>query len=257
MSRLIKKIQTNPNYNELTEIVSIPIMEENHMIMTNDIHSAEERYIALRDNATDIEEKIKYDRARAVCKWAATCGASIKYERVENRRLYFKFGFSSLEQLEIFHQNANNNIIGSTMTDEYLEQMFETPNKTECNIVTNPDYTNFTTTVTIPFIKIDQMIISKDINNTEKRYIALRDNTTNQQEKIYYDRARTVCKWAATCGAKIITQHAQNGQLQFKFGFSSLEQLKDFENSAITNIEGATMKEESTEKIVGVTGTRR
>ena len=47
-----------------------------------------ESYIAKRDEAHLAQNKECYDRARAVCKWASTCGATIKAQRVEQGKLH-------------------------------------------------------------------------------------------------------------------------------------------------------------------------
>ena len=90
--------------------------------MSKDIHSAEDSYIAKRDESADVQEKICYDRARAVCKWASTCGATIKSQRVQDGQLHLSFSFSSAEQLKEFEESASINIGGATMTAEHFEQ---------------------------------------------------------------------------------------------------------------------------------------
>ena len=93
--------------------------------MSKDINSAGDSYIAKRDEATEVQEKICYDRARAVCKWASTCGATLKSQRVQNGQLQLSFSFSSAEQLKEFEESANINIGGATMTAEHFEQANE------------------------------------------------------------------------------------------------------------------------------------
>ena len=123
MSEIKINMTTKPDYNNLTVAVSIPSPERDHIIMSKDIYSAEERYIAKRDESADVQEKICYDRARAVCKWASSCGAIIKSQRVQDGRLYLSFSFSSAEQLKEFEESASINIGGATMTAEHFEQV--------------------------------------------------------------------------------------------------------------------------------------
>lgn len=248
MSEIKINMTTKPDYNNLTVAVSIQSPERDHIIMSKDIHSAEESYIAKRDEAQLAQDKECYDRAIAVCKWASTCGATIKTQRVEQGQLHFVFGFSSLEQLKEFHENASINIGGATMTAEDFAQ---TKKGIQVNMITHPDYSNLTTTVSVPFPEQDHIIMSKDINSAEDSYIAKIDEATEVQEKICYDRARAVCKWASTCGATLKSQRVQNGQLQLSFSFSSAEQLKEFEESASINIGGATMTAEHFEQANG------
>ena len=123
MSKIKINMTTKPDYNNLTVAVSIQSPERDRIIMSKDIHSAEESYIAKRDEAQLAQDKECYDRARAVCKWAETCGATIKAQRVEQGQLHFVFRFSSLEQLKEFHESASINIGGATMTAEDFEQV--------------------------------------------------------------------------------------------------------------------------------------
>ena len=103
----------------LSSIVSVPIPEQDHYYLSKDIHSVEESYYKKIDEVTEIEKKICYDRARAVCKWAAHCGATLKSRYVKQGQLYFVFSFSSLEHLKDFRTNARMNI-GTT---EQLKKM--------------------------------------------------------------------------------------------------------------------------------------
>jgi len=248
MSEIKINMTTKPDYNNLTVAVSIQSPERDHIIMSKDIHSAEESYIAKRDEAQLAQDKECYDRARAVCKWASTCGATIKAQRVEQGQLHFVFGFPSLEQLKEFHESASINIGGATMTAEDFAQAKK---GIQVNMITHPDYSNLTTTVSVPFPEQDRIIMSKDIHSAEDSYIAKRDESADVQEKICYDRARAVCKWASTCGATIKSQRVQDGQLHLSFSFSSAEQLKEFEESASINIGGATMTAEHFEQANG------
>ena len=122
MSEIKIKMTTKPDYNNLTVAVSIQSPERDHIIMSKDIHSAEESYIAKRDEAQLAQDKECYDRARAVCKWASTCGATLKSQRVQNGQLQLSFSFSSAEQLKEFEESASINIGGATMTAEHFEQ---------------------------------------------------------------------------------------------------------------------------------------
>lgn len=236
---------TKPNYNNFTVAVSIQSPERDHIIMSKDMRSAEESYIAKRDEAQLAQDKEYYDTARAVFKWAATCGATIKTQRVEQGQLHFVFGFSSLEQLKEFHENASINIGGATMTAEDFEQ---DKKRMQVNMITHPDYSSLTTVVSVPFPEQERIIGPKDIHSAENGYIAKRDEATEVQEKISYDRARAVCKWAGACGATLKSQRVQDGQLHLSFSFASAEQLKEFEERASINIGGATMTVEHFEQ---------
>ena len=238
MSDIKIKMTTKPDYNKMTVAVSIESPERDHIIMSKDIQSAEESYIAKRDESQIAQDRECYDRARAVCKWAGACGATLKAQRVEHGQLQFVFGISSLNQLKEFHENANINISGSTMTAEDFEQ---TEKKIQIKMITHPDYTNLTTVVSVPFLEQDHIIMAKDIGSAEESYVAKRDEATGVQQKICYDRARAVCKWAGACGATLKAQRVQNGQLHLSFGFSSVELLKEFEEGASVNIGSATM----------------
>jgi hypothetical protein len=249
MSEIKINMITKPDYDNLTVAVSIPSPERDHIIMSKDIYSAEERYIAKRDESDDVQEKICYDRARAVIKWASSCGATIKSQRVEQGQLHFVFGFPALEQLKEFHKNASINISGATMTAEDFAQAKK---GIQVNMITYPDYSNLTTTVSVPFPEQDQIIMSQDIHSAEESYIAKRDESDDVQKKICYDRARAVCKWASSCGATMKYQRVQDGKLYLSFSFSSAEQLKEFEESASINIGGATMTAEHFEQENGI-----
>ena len=238
MSGIKINMTTKPDINNLTVAVSIQSPERDHIIISKDIHFAENSYIAKRDKAQLAQDKECYDRARAVCKYASTCGATIKSQRVEQGKLHFVFAFSSLEQLKDFNGNLNVAINGATMTAKDFE-----PSKKgiQVNMITRPDYSSLTTVVSVPFQEQDHIITSKDIHSAEDEYIAKRDEATNVEEKICYDRARAVCKYASTCGATLKSQRVQDGQLHLSFSFASAEQLKDFEENASISIGGATM----------------
>ena len=233
MSEFKVNVTTKPDYDNLTVAVSILSPERDQIIIQKDIHSAEESYIAKRDKAQFAQDIEYYDRARAACKWASACGATIKTQRVEQGKLNFVFAFSSLENLKEFYKSAGVFIAGETMTAENVAQ---TQKDMQVNMVTYPDYDNLATVVSIPFPESDCIIISKDISSVEDSYKAKRDESADAQKKICYDRARTVCKWASTCGATIKSQRVKDGQLYLSFSFSSAEQLKEFEKFAGTNI---------------------
>ena len=67
--------------------------------------------------------KISYDRARAVCKLAGTCGATLKSKRVQDGQLHLSFSFASAEQLKEFEESASINIGGATITAEDFEHI--------------------------------------------------------------------------------------------------------------------------------------
>ena len=66
--------------------------------------------------------KISYDKARAVCKWAGTCGATLKSQRVQDGQLHLSFSFALAEQIKEFEESTSINIGGATMTAEHFEQ---------------------------------------------------------------------------------------------------------------------------------------
>ena len=101
-------------------------MKDNHIFPFLWMRGEDEEIIrtelAKIDEAADVQEMICYDRARAVCKWASTCGATIKSQRVQDGQLHLSFSFSSAEQLKEFEESASINIGGATMTAEHFEQ---------------------------------------------------------------------------------------------------------------------------------------
>lgn len=86
------------NYNNLTVAVSIQSPERERIIMSKDIHSAEDGYIAKTEEAQLAQDKECYDRASAVCKWAGTCGATLKSQRVQ---------YDNYTYLLVLHQPNN------------------------------------------------------------------------------------------------------------------------------------------------------
>ncbi len=258
MSEMNIKMITQPDYSSLSTTISVPFPGPDRIIMAGDIHSAQDSYIAKRDRA-DAQDKASYDKARAVCKWAESCGATLKAQRVQNGQLHLSFGFPSLEQLKEFEENAIVNVEGATMVPETVERAPMTPENNEqnnekqngmkINLVTRPDYDNLTAIVSIPSIEPDCIIMVHNVHSAEDSYIAKRDRANNVYEKITYDRARAVCKWAESCGASLKAQRVQDRQLYFSFGFSSPEQLKEFEENATVNISGATMTADNIEQV--------
>ena len=122
ISEIKIKITAKPDYNNLTVAVSIQSPKRNHIITSKDIYSAEDSYIAKRDEAQLAQDKECYDRARAVCKWAETCGTTLKSQRVQDEQLHLSFSFASTEQLKEFEESASINIAGVAMTAEDFEQ---------------------------------------------------------------------------------------------------------------------------------------
>ncbi len=110
MSEIKVNIIKKYDYNNLTASVSIQCPERDHIVMSKDIHSAENRYVVKRDEAQITQDKESYDRARAVCKWAGSCGAILKSQKVEQGKLRFVFKFPSMQQLKEFQESANVNM---------------------------------------------------------------------------------------------------------------------------------------------------
>ncbi len=228
---------TRPDYNNLTTVVSIPFLGKDCTIKAENIHSAERDYIAKRDESYDFQEKICYDRARAVCKWAESCGATLRSQRVQDGILHLSLSFSSVEELKQFEDELNI-IDEATMNEETLRILEQTK---EGNTITHPDYNNLTTVVSIPFPGRDRNVKAENIHSAERDYITKRDKAFFIQKKICYDRARAVCKWAESCGATLESQRVQDGNLYFSFSFPSVEELKDFEENTFSNIDRTTM----------------
>ena len=110
---------------------------------------------------------------------------------------------------------------------------------------TKADYDNLDIEVSIPSPERDNIILSGDIYSTEERYIAKRDESQNAIHKEYYDRARAVCKYAGTLGAKLKTQHVEQGKLYFIFSFPELKQLIEFQEAIENIVESAVVTAEN------------
>ena len=107
------------------------------------------------------------------------------------------------------------------------------------NLKVIPDYSNLSVSVKIPMPGENLIRMSKDIDAAENTYIQLRDKTQLEKEKIAYDRARAVCKWAKACNAILKGQIVESGEMTFKFNFTSLDELKAFTADAYGNIESS------------------
>ena len=116
------RLITRPDHNNLTSMVSIPILEPDHMVLIKDIDTAHDIFATKRDEADDVQAKICYERARAVCLWAKECGATLESQSVLNGRLQFSFRFPSLESLEFFQDNAFDIIEGVVMSNDFFKQ---------------------------------------------------------------------------------------------------------------------------------------
>lgn len=79
-------------------VVSIP-MQRTMLIMKDNIAEAEEYFCLKRDKATEHEEKVEFDRARALLKYAASCGGELEELRYKDSKLKVMLSFDSEDQM--------------------------------------------------------------------------------------------------------------------------------------------------------------
>ena len=120
------------DYANVTASVKIPMpleeifledMEEE--IIGKDLYDIESMFIYIRDNAKLLEEKICFDRARAVCLWANCCNANLISHDFINGEMIFNFNFPSLDLLNAFEKDAISNIRGATMSEGFERKIIK------------------------------------------------------------------------------------------------------------------------------------
>lgn len=85
-------------------VVSIP-MQKTMLIMKENIAEAEEYFALKRDKATDQEVKVEFDRARALLKYAASCGGELEELSYKDSKLKVMLSFEKEEQMYGFRNS--------------------------------------------------------------------------------------------------------------------------------------------------------
>ncbi len=114
MDNLKTNMIINPNEGELTVTVLIPSFEEGRLIAVGDIDATETYYeTKMQEAVGDKMKESYYDRARATCKWASTCSASLNRHAVVEKKLVMVFKFPSREQFNDFLKDVVKNVEGA------------------------------------------------------------------------------------------------------------------------------------------------
>jgi len=110
------------------------------------------------------------------------------------------------------------------------------------------NYLNLTAAVDTPYPVRNNSIFGKDFQSSEDFYIMKREEAQTKREKVMYDRARAIVKAASVFGTSIYDQRTVDGVLKIIFAFDREEDLKEFEKSFVTMVNGATMEEKTPEE---------
>lgn len=109
-------MKAEPKVKALSITVEVPVQDENLVLATWSIHQWESLFISYRDNTRVPKLREQYDVARAVLKWASTCGAiTVKLSRPRQRtdKVHFTFEFANLENMVEFNNGLESNVIGA------------------------------------------------------------------------------------------------------------------------------------------------
>ncbi len=103
----------SPMVEEYIIVVSIPFETPIiHITRVNSkkqtVDEAEHYFITRRDNAGEYSQKVEFDRARALMKWASCSDARLVEMITKDKKLKASFSFSSYENMMYFRDNLHN-----------------------------------------------------------------------------------------------------------------------------------------------------
>lgn len=96
--------------------------------------------------------------------------------------------------------------------------------------------------VSVPLKNSIIIVKNQSIGEAETSFISKRDKESDHSKKVEYDRVRALLKWAACCNAILLEMHNGEHKLMLSLAFPNMEDMYVFEDSMVTNVDGATMK---------------
>lgn len=104
-----------PNIEEFGCTVSVPVSKP-IAIFKSDINGCENYFWNLMNNERNFNRQKEYDLCATLIKWASTCNAGIQNIKNDSdiagikHKMYFTFGFYSLEDLYLFQKDLKTNV---------------------------------------------------------------------------------------------------------------------------------------------------
>ena len=221
-----------------------------------DFGRAEDFFISKRDNTIVMSHKEAYDRIRAIIKAASCFDDSIIRHRVSDGRISLDFKFGTERAYDDFMKHVDAMVKGAVVTTDVFNKVekdlgIKKPEKKETFKV-KYNYLNLTAEVDTPYPVRINSIFGKDFQSSEDYYIMKREEAKTERDKVMYDRARAIVKAASVFRSSIYDQRTIDGVLKIIFAFETEEELKEFEKSFVTMVNGATMSESAPEKGEGL-----
>lgn len=96
--------------------VSIPMDSRTMIVQYDDIHVAEAKFASKCETAKKPGDKVNFDKARALMKWAGSCNAKLAGMKRQNEdgRLHVTLEFSDKGDMDEFHKYLSSNVDGAT-----------------------------------------------------------------------------------------------------------------------------------------------
>ena len=95
--------------------ISIPMDARKMIVQYENIHAAEAAFASKYETAKKPGDKVNFERARALMKWAGTCNAKlVEMKRQKAGRMDVTLEFKDKRDMDEFHKYLKSNVDGAT-----------------------------------------------------------------------------------------------------------------------------------------------